>query len=86
MSLRRDSIVVMDGIPMTTTPVDEGLSDRTRDRVDYYRRLFKEDSPRGEFHRGMRDVTRVVVFGEEPPICSDCQEEEAQAEDPPKDD
>lgn len=74
----------MDDIPTTTTPVDEGLSDRTRRGVEHYRKLFKEDSPRGEFHRRMRDTARVVLFEQEP-LCPECEEEEAQAENPPKD-
>ena len=32
----------------------------------------------------MRDTARVVLFEQEP-LCPECEEEEAQAENPPKD-
>ena len=63
----------MDGIPMTTTPVDDSPPSDRKARVDYYRRLLAEDSPRGEFHRGMRDVARGMTGLEL--LCPECQEE-----------
>ena len=67
---------------MTTTPTDP--PDR-KARQEEFRRLLAEDSPEGEFLRELQDVVREVLPMEPP--CTDCQEEEAQAEgDSPKDD
>ena len=56
---------------MTTTPVNSPPSRRSV-TVEEYRRRLAEDSPRGEFLRRMRGLTRATMGLE--PLCPECEE------------